>query len=511
MDVSFAVPQLAIQETFIIAGLGNIVFQDLSQSLIFIPIGIPELDEDEALQASLQASFADPEDLLSVEQDLTQSAPALSIFGEGDDNGAISTDLVVEILGDGILAATQLSFQTVDILGSDNTVFQESDQFFADLLLFEGEEESGDLEDFLARAAQDLFLDSLQFAIQDVIIDGNDNFIEQSLDQTIAAFVFLDDDIAAEASLTQFAVQEVFIGDGTTVVADNTIIQDTVQSIEVDFTFSDAPNLPIPITTDGDLDLSNFDIDTFIGEIFGNDTQTAGNQASIQDTLVTGDANLVVQSEAQTSIETVATELVTGGGGDDALLADTSDEFDGAGDLVFAGAGQDLVDLSNSALAAAMAPSATTALGGSDDDELIAGGGDRLFGGSGNDTLQATDSSGGNRLFGGAGDDLFLLGAGDRAHGGAGSDRFVAGSGGDNVLVGGAGADEFRIANDVLPAAANRIADFDPDEDRIEIGGLGASFDELTLTGETIAFEGVVLAIVSGVDTASLDAGVFSF
>ena len=66
-----------------------------------------------------------------------------------------------------------------------------------------------------------------------------------------------------------------------------------------------------------------------------------------------------------------------------------------------------------------------------------------------------------NRLYGGAGDDDFFLGSGDRAFGGRGSDRFFVISGGDNLLTGDAGADQFWIANAQLPDAVNTIADFE--------------------------------------------------
>lgn len=515
MEIDFLVPQVSVQETFIVEGFGNTILQDLEQSLVFIPLIFPDLDEDpdedEVLQAALQGTFADADDRFDVEQTLEQIAPQFAIFGENEDRDF--ANLAAELFEDGALAATQLGVQTVDILGDANTVFQENQQLVADLLLFEGEEESGDLEDFLERAAGDLLLDSLQFALQDIIVTGNENDVEQTIDQTIAAFVFLDEDeIENNANLAQFSIQETFLGDGTTITDDNFVTQEITQSITVDLTFSDGPDgFVIPTVSDNRIDLPEFDIDAFVGELLGDEILLTGPQSSFQDAFITGNDNLVVQEDVQESIETVPLEIVTGGPGADTLLAGLNASFDGARDLIFTGAQQDRVVTRSPALMRASVPSAATVFGGSGADELVAGGSDRLFGGSGNDTLQAAESLGRNHLYGGAGADRFFLSSGDRAFGGTGSDRFIVGAGGNNTLTGGPGADEFRVATGVLPAAANTITDFDASEDRIGILGLGASLADLSRVGEAIRFEDTTLAILSGIDTAALDASVFVF
>lgn len=48
-------------------------------------------------------------------------------------------------------------------------------------------------------------------------------------------------------------------------------------------------------------------------------------------------------------------------------------------------------------------------------------------------------------MSGGAGNDFFYLGFSDRALGGDGDDQFFVGTGGGNLLSGGAGADKFWI------------------------------------------------------------------
>ena len=139
---------------------------------------------------------------------------------------------------------------------------------------------------------------------------------------------------------------------------------------------------------------------------------------------------------ARLQLKPAAPEIVFGTLNDDVFDAAVEDGFDGSADLVFAGAGDDLID--------------------------------------------ATAGSGNNRLYGGTGDDIFLLGANDRVVGGAGKDRFFVLAGGGNLLTGGADADQFWIASE-QPEASNTITDFDPEVDSIGIGGLGVSFSDLSL------------------------------
>jgi phosphodiesterase/alkaline phosphatase D-like protein/arylsulfatase A-like enzyme len=190
--------------------------------------------------------------------------------------------------------------------------------------------------------------------------------------------------------------------------------------------------------------------------------------------------------------------------GDDTLIATPGSQFDGQGNTVFTGEGNDEVDL-------AISPSSSNNRIdlGSGDDIVYVNQGDRVFGGAGNDTFEATDGSGGNRLSGGADGDTFFLGSNDYALGGDGNDRFFVGTGGGNVLSGGAGADQFWIFNSELPSAPNTIVDFQVDADVLGISGSDLSFADLVRTGNNILVGNTVLATLSGVDTASLSAANF--
>jgi len=153
-------------------------------------------------------------------------------------------------------------------------------------------------------------------------------------------------------------------------------------------------------------------------------------------------------------------DLIDGGAGEDQLRgADGDDQLFGgkAMDSLFGGMGDDLLD------------------GGDHEDDLIGGAGnDTLDGGADNDTLQG--GFGDDTLQGGTGQDLMNGGAGDDTLDGAGDDEadFLNGGRGDDLLIagkddqvhGGEGADTFAL--DAQDAGAF-IADYDPDQDVIEV------------------------------------------
>jgi len=232
-------------------------------------------------------------------------------------------------------------------------------------------------------------------------------------------------------------------------------------------------------------------------------------------------------------------ELIFGTSGDDQLEAGVTSDFDGVRDLVFTGAGEDLVDLittasgtriysgsdedelfagtddrlfggeDNDILDASEGQGGNRLYGGAGDDELFAGTDDRLFGGDGDDILDASVGDGGNRLYGGDGNDLFFLGREDRLVGGEGDDRFFASAGGDNTITGGSGVDQFWIVNGELPDSANIITDFEPGMDTIGIGGIVASsLEDLIFTQDgsaaVIGFSGSDLAIFSETEVNTL-------
>lgn len=222
-------------------------------------------------------------------------------------------------------------------------------------------------------------------------------------------------------------------------------------------------NRPVPIYYQGE---GSENLDNLIGEgyeVFGEQVPGIENHIDLVHTFE-------AMNEAFLSAEETAAAPAFGSLG--------NDELEPVGnELSFAGAGNDLVDSS-------IGSGGNRLYGGAGNDEIFAGTGDRAFGGSGDDILDSTEGNGGNRLYGGDGDDLFVLGSDDRAIGGEGSDRFFTPEGGNNLITGGAGADQFWIANAQLPAAASEITDFTAGEDVLGIGGIDsiAEFADLTIT-----------------------------
>lgn len=131
----------------------------------------------------------------------------------------------------------------------------------------------------------------------------------------------------------------------------------------------------------------------------------------------------------------------------------------------------------------------------------ITGSNGLVFAGSGDDLIDLSTGEGGNRVYGGSGSDNIILGENDRIFADDGDDRIFALSGGGNSINGNLGADQFWIANAEIPDSPNRINDFTSGEDVIGIAGLGIAFDDLDITqtdtGALISTDGNDLAIVT--------------
>ncbi|WBU53466.1 calcium-binding protein [Paracoccus sp. SCSIO 75233] len=158
-------------------------------------------------------------------------------------------------------------------------------------------------------------------------------------------------------------------------------------------------------------------------------------------------------------------DLVKGGYGRDTLYGDAGmDSLDGgpASDLLFGGSGDDEMRGGLGADRLTGEYGSDTLFGDADSDHLDGGAGiDLLDGGDGNDTLLGGD--GDDRLTGGAGDDLL--------QGGGGDDTLLAGSG-QNRLIGGEGADRFVFEPFPGQLRRDRIEDFEPDRDAIDLSDL---------------------------------------
>lgn len=194
---------------------------------------------------------------------------------------------------------------------------------------------------------------------------------------------------------------------------------------------------------------------------------------------------------------------VTFASNDDDLIISASNQ------ILFTGAGADEVDL-----AFGSQPSNSRVFLGSGNDRIYVGQGDRVFGSSGDDVFEATDGQGGNRMSGGAGNDTFFLGTGDRVLGGDGEDQFFVGEGGNNLIAGGAGADQFRLVNAELPPTYNTIMDLQLGIDSIHIGGFvqaDLSFGADAEGNAILSVKGTNVAKFLGISEAQLQTANFAF
>jgi Ca2+-binding RTX toxin-like protein len=151
-------------------------------------------------------------------------------------------------------------------------------------------------------------------------------------------------------------------------------------------------------------------------------------------------------------------DLIDGGEGDDELKGSRGN------DILVGGVGNDLLD------------------GGEDRDILKGGlGDDHMRGGIGNDLFEG--GLGNDIMEGNDGDDIMKGGAGhDVIDGGEGRDIIKGGAGSD-IMTGGAGNDIFAFVAEELASGVDHIEDFQVDEDKIRIVGLGdkmVSYDSNT-------------------------------
>jgi 2',3'-cyclic-nucleotide 2'-phosphodiesterase (5'-nucleotidase family) len=165
--------------------------------------------------------------------------------------------------------------------------------------------------------------------------------------------------------------------------------------------------------------------------------------------------------------------------------------FDGKNDLLFSGAGEDIIDI------ASLSGFANRIFTGSGNDAIYAGSRDVITGGSGDDEIWAIDGDG-NRLSAGLGNDIFIIGSSaNRALGGAGDDKFyVLGGAGTNYLNGGAAADQFWLVSEIgdLPAAKQYVMDFQLGADKVGLAGVAFSSLSFSQVGSD------TLLRVAGVD-----------
>jgi Ca2+-binding RTX toxin-like protein len=141
-----------------------------------------------------------------------------------------------------------------------------------------------------------------------------------------------------------------------------------------------------------------------------------------------------------------------------------------------------------------------------DDMILLGNGRDLADGGAGNDTIWG--DNGRDILRGGDGNDLLSGGNNrDQLFGGAGADT-LTGGGFNDLLTGGTGADVFVIT----PASGtDRITDFEPGIDRIDLQSPPQSLTFTAVSGSTVVSAGDLTVLIMGLDPSLITAVDFCF
>lgn len=188
----------------------------------------------------------------------------------------------------------------------------------------------------------------------------------------------------------------------------------------------------------------------------------------------------------------------TGASGDALLLEDDLSFPDDPGharvagyEVIHAGAGNDIVDLSSETI-----EYGDVLVDGGDGNDILwtNSGDDTVYGGNGND--QIIGGLGDDALYGGAGNDTIkgledadLLNGGDgsdKLYGGSGNDTINAGTGEHDVVVLGVGQDTLVVDSDSL-SAGSHANPFSPDGSTVEVLDFGGNdildFGSLTVAG----------------------------
>lgn len=145
-----------------------------------------------------------------------------------------------------------------------------------------------------------------------------------------------------------------------------------------------------------------------------------------------------------------------------------------------------------------------------DSRDRLTGNSDMIVAGAGDDLADVSLGSGNNRIYAQAGNDILIAGNSDRLLGGDGDDSLFVTNGGNNLMTGEAGEDVFWIVAGEFPDAANIIGDFEVGVDRLGVGSIAniSSLEDLSFSqsdnNTIIAIEGQDIAIVQNIAVGEL-------
>ncbi|TAF06003.1 MAG: CHRD domain-containing protein [Nostocales cyanobacterium] len=225
------------------------------------------------------------------------------------------------------------------------------------------------------------------------------------------------------------------------------------------------------------------------------------------DTINSTDDNQIFAGDGNDFVTVNSDSFVSAGDGNDTVIVGVDKPAHET--IVNGGNGKDM-------LFVAEADGTNIMFGAADADELtvIEGSNQLLFGGSGDDKIVSQGSN--NRLFGGSGIDVLVSNLNDLLSGGNGDDVLFAGEAGGNKLTGGAGTDQFWVANGSLPITKNTVTDFTIGVDKIGFGGVeilsfGQVIKEQMGADTLLKINTTEIALLAGINASSLTANDFAF
>ena len=333
-----AIPQLVIQEVDIPEGDGNYVKQVINQDIIIYVLKFPDFEHTAGIQSFIRTD-SDIGINNQVSQNIHQTTTDFPFFSPNyaqssslaTDNNNFSLDFNEFINNDGVLEAVQFTNQQAYVEGNDNSLDFYSEQRIYDIsgyskfgfnpdYVLDGNKS---FDNFLENFARDNLIDSVQLGVQDVRVLGSDNNIVQELEQSLATFIFLDEDFTRElpenssdSPPVQFIFQESFLD------SNNNIIEQTIhQNIQFELSLIEEVSNQGTELTGAELTNPNFDIDNFIlpildngvaGSSLGENHEVVANQKNQQTTYVFGNNNTDIKNNNQILIlrENETRELV---------------------------------------------------------------------------------------------------------------------------------------------------------------------------------------------------------
>ncbi|MEL4897327.1 hypothetical protein [Crocosphaera sp. Alani8] len=187
-----AIPQGSFQEIYI-EGYSNEVNQQLNQTLNINFIDFSGMEDSVIPNFNIQGSFLDNPNN-EVNQAINQNVLDLGLVPLNLSNFSTS-----DFIGnDNVLNGVQFAEQQVFIQGDNNYADQQSSQSLTNSFLWEPLteiEELADFKQFLSELLNSKELDSLQFSSQDTVLFGNNNIVNQNITQTLDILIFSELDL----------------------------------------------------------------------------------------------------------------------------------------------------------------------------------------------------------------------------------------------------------------------------------------------------------------------------